>query len=405
MNNQATCWARSPDRAPIMKSCLALLCRWARYAEHDWYPIGDHGCYGTGYNAWGEQTNQKYLSAMAVVADADDAASDPAQADLAVKARERALAALRFSLHSHIAGGGTCTDGTPWGHTWISALGIERMMHGVYILRPHFTDEDHTNLRRMLVSEADWLLHHHRRGSQQGVFADPWNHTGKNVPESNLWNGALLWRTAMMYPDHAHADDWQEQAHRFLMNAVSIPHDAHDATLVAGKPVKAWHVGANFFPHYALDHHGYLNVGYMVICLSNAAMLHFDMQALGKPTPPSLYHHHADLWHVLRRMIFPNGRLARIGGDSRLRYTYCQEYLLPTLVYAADQLGEAHAETLIQAQLRLIQQEAAFNNATHEDRYSGSFYGRRLAPLAASSPYYYTRLESDRACALRMLVT
>ena len=48
-----------------------------------------------------------------------------------------------------------------------------------------------------------------------------------------------------------------------------------------GKPVREWHVGANFFPNYALDHHGYLNVGYMVICVCNAAMLHFDCRLPG----------------------------------------------------------------------------------------------------------------------------
>ena len=35
--------------------------------------------------------------------------------------------------------------------------------------------------------------------------------------------------------------------------------------LLDGKPVSEWFMGANFFPNYALDHHGYLNVGYMVI--------------------------------------------------------------------------------------------------------------------------------------------
>ncbi len=39
-----------------------------------------------------------------------------------------------------------------------------------------------------------------------------------------------------------------------------------------------------------------------------------------------------------------------------------------------------------------------------EQAYSGdgSFYGRRLAALAEANPYYYTRLESDRACVLGM---
>ena len=162
--------------------------------------------------------------------------------------------------------------------------------------------------------------------------------------------------------------------------------------------VKDWHVGAGFFPNYALDHHGYFNVGYMAICLSNAAMLHFDLRAQGLPAPESLYWHNADLWRVLRRLVFGNGRLARLGGDSRIRYVYCQEFLLPTLAYAEDALGERFAAHLTRGFLEMVARDAAINK-------DGSFYGKRLDTLLARSPYYYTRLESDRACALAMLAT
>jgi hypothetical protein len=376
---------------------LALLRDWAVNAERHWYAISGRsglGCYGSGYNAWGVQTNQKYLAALAALAVRGEGVAGLDRQ----WALDRALAALRFSLASHVSGDGACTDGTQWGHTWISALGIERMMHGVYLLWPHLTERDRADLRRMLVSEAEWLFGHHHRGGAAGVIADVWNSSGKNAPESNLWNGALLWRTAAMYPDHPAAADWQERAHAFLVNSVSVAADAADETILAGKPVRERHVGANFFPNYALDHHGYLNVGYMVICVSNAAMLHFDCALHGLPRPETLDHHQADLWRLVRRLIFSDGRLARFGGDSRVRYAYCQEYLLPSLVYAADRLGDPHALALGDAQLDLIAQEAAFSG-------DGSFYGRRLAAMEGHSPYYYTRLESDRACALGQWIT
>jgi len=374
-----------------------LLEGWAQHAEQFWYDVPDQtglGCYGTGYNAWGVQTNQKYASAMAVLGMLGSGAKHKA-------ATERALAALRFSLHSHVSGRGSCTDGTQWGHTWISALGIERMMHGVYLLDAQMTDEDRDALCRVLTSECDWIASDFRRGQYSGVVADRWNQSGKNAPESNLWNGAVLWRTASTYPDHPHADEWREQAHRFLVNAVSIPSDATNQDVVAGRTVAKRFVGANFFPNYALDHHGYLNVGYMVVCLSNAAMLHFDMRARGLPAPESLYHHLADLWSVVRHFCFENGRLCRIGGDSRLRYTYCQEYLLPSLLLVADQFGDPYALDLVAQQLSWIECEARYNEQGPAE-HRGSFYGRRIAPLREQSPYYYTRLESDRACALGM---
>src|SRR5690606_36486925 len=226
-------------------------------------------------------------------------------------------------------------------------------------LKSHLTDADCAALRRVLVSEADWLLSDYTKGGHGGPTGALWNSTGRNEPESNIWNGALLWRTAVMYPDEPRAAEWQRRAHHFLLNGVSIPADAEDDTLIAGQPVRQWHAGPNFFPHYALDHHGYLNVGYMVICMSNAAMLYFDLKQQGLAIPESLHHHQADLWQVLRRMIFADGRLARIGGDTRIRYAYCQDYLLPALLYAADHLGDAHALELVAGQLEWIERESA----------------------------------------------
>ena len=371
---------------------IELLADWARSAEKYWYPLPGNprlGCYGSGYNGWGVQTNQKYLAAMATLAVRGEGVPGLDRQ----WALDRALAALRFSLWSHVTGEGSCTDGTGWGNTWISALGIERMMHAVHLLEPQLESADRAALQRLLVSEAGWLLEGYQHGKADDIAADPWNSSGRNHPESNIWNGALLWRTAEMYPDSSDAAEWRERAHRFLINGVSVATDAGDDSVVAGRSVRERHIGANFFPNYALDHHGYMNVGYMVICASNAAMLYFDMKQAGLQSPESLYHHQRDLWSVLRRMIFSNGRLARIGGDTRVRYCYCQDYLLPALLFAADRHEDGYALGLAGEQLNLIAVEARHNA-------DGSFYGKRLRHMATERPYYYTRLESDRACVL-----
>ena len=374
------------DRFEISNS-LRLLEEWYQYAEKYWYDLPEEkkwGCFGSGYNHWGVQTNQKYLAAMAVLADRGHE-----------NALERCLAALRFSLASHKSGPGTCTDGTRWGHTWISALGIERMMFGVHLLEPHFTDQDHEDLRRMLTSEAQWLWHHYVRNNIRGVVAGKWEHSGHNQPESNIWNGALLWRTAAMYPDDPRGEAWKELAHCFLVNGVSLPQDADDETLLAGLPIRERLVGANFFPNLALDHRGFMNLGYMVICTSNAAMLHFDLKQKEFTAPETMHHHQADLWRVIKGLIFSNGRLARIGGDDRARYTYCHDYLVPTLLYAADHHEDPQALFLLNNFLGIIAHE-------QEQSGDGSFFGKRLKWLEEQNPYYFTRLESDRACVLAM---
>jgi hypothetical protein len=249
----------------------------------------------------------------------------------------------------------------------------------------------------VLTSEAHWLLHHGHRGGERDVIAGLWNSSRHNAPESNIWAGALLWRAAQIYPDHPEAGLWSERAHDYLLNGISIPADALEERVVAGRPVRERHVGANFFPNYALDHHGYLNVGYMVICVSNAAMLHFDMKQAALARPESLDWHQGDLWRELRQFVYDDGHLARIGGDSRVRYAYCQEYLLPSLLYLADRWRDPHALELAERQVAWIERE----HAASED---GTFYAARMGHMRDANPHYYTRLESDRACVLAMLL-
>lgn len=385
---------RAADVERLRTELTVDLSTWLRAAERHWCsdPADPtRGWYGSGFDSWGVQTNQKYVAAAATVA---AYGTDPQTRALAV---DRALAALRFSTWSHRSGPSRCADGREWGHTWISALGLERMMFAVDLLQPWLTEDDRIAVDRVLVSECGWVATDFHRQSARGIVADRWNSSGHNAPESNLWSGALLWRTAARCPDHPDAEAWRELARRFLINSVSVAADAVDATMVDGLPVADRHVGANFFDSYALDHHGYLNVGYMIICASNAAMLHFDLRRRGEVAPAALHHHQDDLWQVVRRMVSTDGRLLRIGGDSRVRYAYCQEYLLPTLLYAADQHRDPYAYDLLVAQLDQLRAEQRTNA-------DGSFYGERLTELSATSPYYYTRIESDRACAVAMTI-
>lgn len=344
-------------------------------------------CYGTGYNGWGMQTHQKAFAAIAVLAadpGTDSARTGMSRTDLL----DNALRMLRFMLESHVEGSYQCEDGTSWGHTWISALGVERMMHGMEAIEEHLTAADRELLRRVLVSECDWLLDHYE------IVGHPLNESGRNKPESNLWNGSLLHRTAALYPDTPRAEAYREKGSRFLVNAVSVASDALSEAVVDGRAVSEWFVGDNFLEEsYALNHHGYLNVGYMVICLSNAAMLHFAFKRLEMAPPEALYHHVRELWSTVKPMLFPDGRLIRLGGDTRVRYCYCQDYLLPALLLAADVFGDRDCPELEAGWLEQVQAEMAANG-------DGSYLSARCADLKRVSPLYYTRLESDRAVSL-----
>ena len=361
---------------------LERITAWLPYARQYFYQPSDREdllCYGVGYDSWGVQTNQKAFTAFAVagVMNKEESTVD------------EALRLLRFCLETHIEGSYACTDGRKWGHTWISALGTERMMHGVEAVRTFLSDSDMEMLRRVLLSEADWLL------NDYNVTAGLKNSSGRNRPESNLWNGAFLYRTSLLYPDSPNSKSYQDMAFDFFINSISVPEDESSEIIYDGKQIAPYFKGANFFPSYALNHHGYLNVGYMVICLSQIAMLHLWCKERGFSTPEALYHHAGDLWRLVKTLTFSDGRLMRIGGDTRARYCYCQDYLIPSWLFLFDKYGDTDVLSLEAGWLSQLSREQDHNG-------DGGFISKRGADLKAISQLYYTRLDSDRACSLSM---
>ncbi|OYN92667.1 hypothetical protein [Parenemella sanctibonifatiensis] len=375
-----------PHRLSVLGAEVAArLERWLGSADR-WVRSDDAGrsWYGAGYPGWGIQTLYPYLGAATMVA---QHGSTP---EVRAWARDRAESSLRYALDSHVSGGGVTADGRPWEPTWISSLGPERAGFALDLLEPGLPATDAAGLRRLRLAEADWLTDDYVRGPHRGIHGGKWGSSGKNAPESNIWNGTALWRTAMAYADAPRAADYRRRAVEFLLNGISVSADADSDEVVDGIRVGDVHRGANFFDSLSLDHHAYMNVGYLVICASNAAMAHIDFVERGWDTPEALAWRQDWLWRTIKPLIGPDGRLLRPGGDSRVRYAYCQEYLLPTLLYADRVLGDPDARGLTEQVLRLGMRE----QDAGED---GSFYGGRLAHLARRQPYYYQRMETDRA--------
>lgn len=344
-------------------------------------------CYGTGESAhWAVQCNQQTAGALAVLAEDPDYESfQPVMSR--DELRGLALSFFRYSLRTHLTGDLVCSDGKQWGRHWISVLGMERATPGLNALEPYFTDEDRERYRRFRVFESDYRLDDYP--VRAGIDASK----GSNVPESNIWNAGFLMRTALDYPDLPRAEAYLDKATRIMLNGLSIPADAQGGTLYRGRPLKDWHVGPNFTKNFSLDHHGYMNVGYDFICLSNLALLYFNFKERGQTVPPELFLHIEDLWKTVKHLVFPDGRLLRIGGDSRSRYNYCQCFAVSAWLLAAELFHDADAVRFEKGYLGLVEHEQAQNP-------DGSFYGRRLSHLRDYSEFYYLRLESDPLHAL-----
>jgi hypothetical protein len=378
--------------APAPADYLRLLEKWLPTARSWTHPVqGEKGLafYGTGgHQHWAVQAHCTATAAIAILAtdpDLDEKRAGESRQQL----RRRALSMLRYALYTHKTGSLKGSTGESWGYSWISALALERMAHACTALKPWLTDDDRQRMRKLLIAECDYLL------NDYPVVGAIDAYTGKNKPESNIWNGCLLYRTAIEYPDAPHAAKYRQKATALLLNGISIPSDANSDAVYSGRKLSQWHVGPNYTEQFGLNHHGYLNLGYMEICLSNVAMLHFYCQANGLPVPEELYHHVERLWALTKSLTFNDGRLWRIGGDTRVRYCYCQDYAFAGLLMISDHLGDPDAERFETGWLSLVAKEQASNP-------DGAFLSGRLARLREISPFYYCRLEGDRAATMSM---
>ena len=365
---------------------------WVVYSQQFLYTYPerpDLTCYGLGSNAcgnsWGMQTNQKALAAFICASYEPDILWEGTGLT-AQKVREECIAMLRFTLESHLTGSYHMTDGKKWGHNWISTLGTSRMMHAVNAVWDELSDADRAAIRRVFISEADFLLDEYPITA--GLIEN-------NHPESNIWNGALLYQTACMYPDAPNAEAYKEKATRFIINGLSRESDEFSDKVYDGIRVKDAFVGANLFDTMACDHHHYMNVGYMVICLSNLAMLYFWCKDRGYKLPEAFDHNVLDAWKLIRSCTFEDGRLWRIGGDTRVRYCYCQDYALPMWALMSERYG-IDCDGLVEGWLSQVEKEVKNNG-------DGSFLSDRLDFMLRVTPYYFTRIDSDRACTLTMV--
>ena len=365
------------------KNYIDLMLPFYSFVKKELRFVGDAVYYGTGEAAhWSIQSNFNVAGALAVLAET------PLEIPLDKKEiLETALQCFRYNLHTHVTGRARCSCGNQWGGAWITVLGLERMGAGELALEKHLSAEEKAAFRKLRAFEADWLVDNFE--TVAGMEAG----SRRNKPESSMWNGSFLYRTAMDYPDLPRSEEYLEKSTALLLNAISHPLDAASEESFKGKPLRSWNVGFNFTPNYSLDHHGYMNVGYSVVTLSHAAYLYFFCKARNWQFPSEAGHNVENLWAVVKNFIAPDGRMIRIGGDTRARYCYCQMYLLPVLLMMQDLYGDTDCARLEKGMLELLAAEQRFNP-------DGSFFGTRLEDMSHQSRYYYTRLESDPIAAL-----
>ena len=237
--------------------------------KHLQHPLPELAYYATGEaDHWAMQSHLNICGVFAVAAEYPEIerSTGISQDDL----RETALKLFRYALRTHMTGDFLTTNGKQWGCHWISVLGLERMTHALNLLEPYMTEDDLSRLREIRLCESRWRL------NSYPVVAGVEAETRCNKPESNMWNGGFLLRTAADYPDDPDCEAFRRKGIQFILNAICRESDLESDEIFSGKPRRKWQVGGNFTQNWSLDHHGYMNVGYTIITLSNLAMLHYN---------------------------------------------------------------------------------------------------------------------------------
>jgi len=295
-----------------------VLLKFSRFAETVWKQSPDDpkaGYWGNGLSGSNEGIRAIANTALvyAVLAketDALDGATRRAYID-------RALAGVRYAAMSHITGTGKCIDGKQWGRSWQSTMWAANMGFAAWILRDEIDPDLRASVERVIAFEADRFLNGRPGAARRG----------DTKAEENGWDQILISLAPNMLPDHPNAPKWREKSIEWMMNTISAPGDATDSTVVDGRAVRDWFVGANTHPDFTLENHGFFHPSYTMVSPAEVGQGALFYAYAAQPIPQAAGHHLLDNWWAMQEFmqpsgewIFPQGMDWELHSDSHLHY-------------------------------------------------------------------------------------
>jgi hypothetical protein len=274
-------------------------CRHADGVWQDWSVDPRAGYWGTGRS---DQMNEgiRAISGMVLTCGALLKYSDTLTETERRHCLTQATRAIRYAVSSHLTGTQKCTDGKPWGGSWQSAMWTATLTFGARLIWDDLDTELQQGVEHVIASEADRFL---KNKPPTGRFGD-------TKAEENGWDMTCLAVADSMFPNHAHAAAWQEKAIEYMMNTLSVPQDALDKSLVDGRPVNEWFVGANLNPDFTLENHNIFHPSYMACSSYFMTQAEMYYTYAGRPIPRAATHHLLDTWKMFQTIILPSGESA-----------------------------------------------------------------------------------------------
>lgn len=258
-----------------------------------------------------------------------------------------ALKTLTYSVHTHKAiRKKTCADGRYWGsvsnddHQWESSLWALSVAYSAYFQWNKLPEMLKADIYKLLRSECNYEL---QRDIPTGYKYD-------TKAEENGWEVGVLAATLGLFPDDELAPQWFERMREFAINSYSHPSDDNNTTVIDpwynDKTVKELYRGANLYPDWTLQNHGFFHTSYQNVVIQELgeaalALKLFQSGTSGSWKSRSLLHNCDSVAkNVLNWLTLPDGEQAMPNGNDWSLFLYDQVTSYSTL---ACMLNDADA--------------------------------------------------------------
>ena len=234
--------------------------------------------------------------------------------------KQRALSAIRYSYESHTANKvKVCTDNKYWGLVWESSMWSTSTAFAAWLMWNDLTAADKASVKKMVLAEANYKL---STPIPTAVNSD-------TKAEENGWDTNILAIASAMFPEEKNAEAWTYRCKQYAMNTYSVASDLYNYTVIDGKYVRDWHIGANLFPDFALENHDFFHTSYLNIPIQEMSESFLAYKAVQDQTnpvfsiPEALKHNVSGVWNsMLKEFVMADGILAMPNGNDWSMYIY-----------------------------------------------------------------------------------
>ena len=201
---------------------------------------------------------------------------------------------------------------------------------------------------RMICDEADRFID---AKPPMQILAD-------TKAEENIWDAQIITLAYLMFPDHPHHARWRDAAIRWIINSFVTQADEKRDTVIDGKPLKDWLVGANLHEDFTLENHGHVHPDYMC-CTTMCMFQKMLFEWAGEKPFEALDWNVQNIYAVSKQLAFPDGGWIYPNGQDWQLHRNADWFDLHCPI--AIQYHDRQAATLMRIVLETAEKMAARN--------------------------------------------